>query len=1543
MSALEGLEGLRGIHQDLIALSEDRLPSVERLWVELEARINDFRKLLDKVSKNDASRQALSSGTLLKNQTIHFVLCRLYDGFTGTITIDDQKYSVNDEFKETTAQLAEVLDLDEIESARLLLGAQEEAEDLDRSVLATGVIHFHENRQFLLECLRLVLKEATNPDRDEGIRNVLRQLIALVLETHEGQARNGSLYTRKCATAMKAVEKWLLGLAERVQSAIILEQVSTPEHQDILDFEQISLARQHESLAAIITYLVKANYTNVEDFHKLLDDYLPKLDRWTYLAVHYVPPILAFISQYGSPEGGGSLQEARSLHSKIMETRESRPWPLRNLQAAVACWWIAEYSGWYLDQPVGSPVQRIDPEVEAQERSESFVRALADGAFECTLSISSQITPDAWFDPVRSELMQLLLRDAPTLAPEISLTSPYFPDLVMEHFQSFADAFITNMPDTLRRLKADEDDQRRKIYSRVHSGLQNNISEHDLHLERFLVIISYAFEHRMEAAQSFWSDPDSNLYGFLQWASRRQSTPRAGAFCDMLRAISEGEECATSAHRFLLDEGTTTPARLRKSSSLNWAQIFNELGFYASKLRDHPVAALPASHYSGKPKIDEIDEHESALMLECYLRLVSHLCCQSSVVRSWILAHPTFQFVETLFFLCSSTIPFRLRACVLMALEALLTDKTVETGTAVWIYLDQWVSVGSSSPQGLSKGVRISNTPARAEEFLYKTIGSTFEECNAFVSLLNALIAPTPENASLNDALPFPEQLGSAYRMPGIEPYVNFVLGKVFAERTRDIEDPFQLRILRWRCLEFFATCLSTFNEDLVIIANKSTMSVDNAMSTSSLLAYARLHPFARVMEWAFNERVLAALFASAHQDIAGVSNATADSPLVLALLRSIDVMNLIRDLQSTYLDIVRPLLKLQSTGRSKPVLNPSLASFEDSVATNLFIIVDLGLYIGAGHQELAISSLRLLGRLSGSRKLNAQSISGLGRRVNGNRLIAALEKDNDVNRIARSLVSEMRSDARELAQGAEAPGYFIKSAVLDFLNRSLAAIPDRPTIAHLLLGFSCDSNALDIDPGGMFAKGMSLFHAILRLTIEYPDGDAETMLSLGVQIKKKGLQVVKTLLCSQLSSIYTLSELRSRDFFSNLFLAENSFDLSTRWDGRRLMDPEFMFTESASTLHQYLRRRCSLLEYACMEVRLVASEGAPSLKAKLLSTLLGSVTTPDGEQLTSMTIFDLLDFTELDLPIHMQRPHLNYFTAVDFNISDGSAVGPEENLHNITIVQELLTLRHNELRKARRLQNPADEQQLLMEAQDILLYYLGDNNQRNLLFARSEALKAWVELITLMMETCELDPGSKTALILQALQIILPKLDRVSPDDTDEAIEIARLIQALMNQLDFKSSSLDKGRAGDVANDRLFQVFRTSVRAIHAASGNATFRETLYSICYRYLIGIAEASGGPTLRRHSTQMLKAAGERLIDIICDDGYNGEGTCRVSALLLLDALVAMAEKEDSKYVIEALVRTNFIVVLVGTIRSMPQEVRDAGSRGKRQVISPATLF
>jgi nuclear pore complex protein Nup205 len=58
-----GLENdLRLLYLDLLALSTTALPSIDRLVLELEASIEQFRALLDKKPKNNESRQKVLSG-----------------------------------------------------------------------------------------------------------------------------------------------------------------------------------------------------------------------------------------------------------------------------------------------------------------------------------------------------------------------------------------------------------------------------------------------------------------------------------------------------------------------------------------------------------------------------------------------------------------------------------------------------------------------------------------------------------------------------------------------------------------------------------------------------------------------------------------------------------------------------------------------------------------------------------------------------------------------------------------------------------------------------------------------------------------------------------------------------------------------------------------------------------------------------------------------------------------------------------------------------------------------------------------------------------------------------------------------------------------------------------------------------------------------------------------------------------------------------------------------------------------------------------------
>lgn len=62
MAEEDGLLALQGLHSDLVAFSENRLQDIERLVNELDSRIEEFRALLDKKGKADASRKQLQDG-----------------------------------------------------------------------------------------------------------------------------------------------------------------------------------------------------------------------------------------------------------------------------------------------------------------------------------------------------------------------------------------------------------------------------------------------------------------------------------------------------------------------------------------------------------------------------------------------------------------------------------------------------------------------------------------------------------------------------------------------------------------------------------------------------------------------------------------------------------------------------------------------------------------------------------------------------------------------------------------------------------------------------------------------------------------------------------------------------------------------------------------------------------------------------------------------------------------------------------------------------------------------------------------------------------------------------------------------------------------------------------------------------------------------------------------------------------------------------------------------------------------------------------------
>lgn len=1488
MEASDSLDRLRSLQADLVAFGESRLTNVERLWTELEESIDDFRALLDKRGRSDASRSQLQS---------------------DKIKIGPIEYSINDDFRQEVVQVADALDLDELEAARLYLESQESAASIDRPPALTAIFQFHGRREALLDSLRQAAQQAVELDLDSEEKPVFAQLIDMASKPPPTAAASIStgLWTR-CLQAMKDIQDWINRVHERVQAAVVLGQNLNPFALEALEFQRDSLIRQHDSISTLACMLVKLDKATLEDYRALMKQ-AATLETINVFAVHYTLILLTCASHFGSSDGSNSLRDCRGF-DQAFTNDTTTTWKLRTLGATSTVAWLAEYSGRYHENAPSSPLKGVDLDKETQTRSDRVMETLKDGAFHFLLLVSSKIRIEQWHDPAKAGLVRYLLGEVRTDQDDQITTSATFNDLFFRQLQSFADALITNMPDTIRRLKHEEDNNRRNAGSITLEGEKDNT----LHLERFLVIVAYAFLLSPDAAlDAFWSDPEGNMYGFLQWAAKRQSTPRVAAFCEMFQSIVNNEEAAEAAHRFLVDDGAaTSSARLRRNTSLSWNLVFEELSFYAAKLQENPGALITTDAINN---IGQVAEAESALMLECCLRLVSHMCKVSSSSRVFILAHQEFHLHEVLLNLVRSSVDVHLKACAFSTLTAMLTAKDDEVAKGMWEVLDSWIFDASTTRPTQTMGVTQVNLSRLA------TIASGFDEANAFVNLLQELVRPLPTLVSLDDRLPFPEQLGLAYRMPGIDQYVDFVLDKVFVKVTNDLHDLHQTWQLRATCLDFIVTCLSTFNENLVTFANLTQLDVDSAMSTSSLSAYVRLHPFARVVEWMFNDGVIASLFAAAHEEIAIVNAAASDSPLLLALTRSVQTIDMVLNLQSTYFDLVRPLIKTQSAARSKQVANPALACFEDVIMSSTGLIADLGYYCATGHEELTLTSLRLLNTLAKSRRFAGAASSGF--RTNNSRLMIALQQDNDVDYIAVGFIAPLQLDLRELEMGQLAPGLAIKQGILDLLNNFLDMAPHQPGLAHGLLGFTCTGDEVSIRPETRFAKGLSLFHTIARLYAETVSLDEEHTLPWLASLRRASSDILRKLIKSRLTQRLVLDELRDSGFFEVVAVAQRPIGVRSEWLGKTCDDPEFLVTESVDMLRDYVCERAGFLEQAGHRLRIAAQSNESRLIEDTRSSLLGVTSLPGTERVSNATVFDLFDFVDLTITQPFATPKFTYMNDLDFAIClkhDG-AMAPA---YDLALVDQLLQLRVAELQQGGKLQDAAALQKCHDEAEVIGLCLTTQNRYTAFIHTQEAATKVWVNLVVVMLAAQNPDDGKRLAFTLHALQLVLPKLDQLMAQSSRAILPLARLAYTLVQMLETQTS--DAVRDTGIANERLLHAFRTALQGITRVNDDIESRSIWYQIAYRILQRFSgmNMSADEVVTRQIRKLVEHAGERLVDGMCDDAVSSSGRTRMAVLLTLGSCVQLFHSVRGGHMIRLMMRLNFISVMVESIRGFAQD-------------------
>ena len=160
-----------------------------------------------------------------------------------------------------------------------------------------------------------------------------------------------------------------------------------------------------------------------------------------------------------------------------------------------------------------------------------------------------------------------------------------------------------------------------------------------------------------------------------------------------------------------------------------------------------------------------------------------------------------------------------------------------------------------------------------------------------------------------------------------------------------------------------------------------------------------------------------------------------------------------------------------------------------------------------------------------------------------------ALEEFGQAETIAATLAAELK-ETLDVHRQADDPSYLVKIYILDFIYSCLSANPDRPTIAHLLLGFQCGINTLSILPGSAFDKRSSLFHMLLPLIIDVPSTvDGGLSSPWLINLRYKAMRILKILWCSKLSSGIVLDELREHEFTFHLLVQGLVVERNDAWD----------------------------------------------------------------------------------------------------------------------------------------------------------------------------------------------------------------------------------------------------------------------------------------------------------------------------------------------------------------------------------------------------------
>ncbi|XP_074533246.1 nuclear pore complex protein Nup205 isoform X2 [Halichoeres trimaculatus] len=973
------------------------------------------------------------------------------------------------------------------------------------------------------------------------------------------------------------------------------------------------------------------------------------------------------------------------------------------------------------------------------------------------------------------------------------------------------------------------------------------------------------------------------------------------SYLRMLKGLANGPQCAHYCFSLLKTNGAMHSDNIQgvSGSPVSWEHFFHSLMLYHENLRrDFPN---PDNAQYRHPPLRGITQRELD-GLTSFLQLLTTIITWSENARLALCEHPQWTPVVVMLGLLQCSVPPVLKAELLHCLAAF--GKSPEIAASLWQSLEYTQILQTVRAPGQRQAAGI--------EVELNEIESSCEEyplTRGFCHLTSTLVESS-----------MPVNLGAGLRVPGFQPYLNFLRDSVFLPfPTRAYRRPAE----KWEVAD---AVLEVFHKLLRDYEPQPSDFVQEMVELQGEQVPADKPPGHSIMFHLLNDSPMLALCLSLLEE--GVRQLDTYAPfpgkkhlesavlhclclLDLALQKEVMFMDLLRESQSSLL--VSPLEQLlqgvsPQTRRADHIVN--IARY---------------LYHSSSSPEAAFQSAKILRRIANYPNIQNRLVGDFTHdQAVSDKLMAGFVECLDNEEAEEGTDKEDDSDLQKKVSRIR---HETQIHILNLLITSLEL--KTPNLALYLLGYEVKKpvSTTNLQDPGVLGCPRSCLHAILSLLQRGTEKRSGPVLTQQApHLAELCYQVIYQLCACPDTSGPTMRYLRtSQDFlFSHLqhlpfVLPENQIAALSQMSWLMKTAAIELRVTSLNRQRSHTQRLVSLLLDDQPHTQHSDGESGMEEETRSVSGFLHFDTVSKVRR-KLLSVLDVIEFSQ-DMPELLQ---LDFFerTQIEQVISNCEHVNEQgHTVCNVKLLHRVLVAEVNALQGMAAI----GQRPLLMEEVNSILQQVVERNRvRRSLSAKRHALRSWRSLVETLLTACPSDliPADDRQLIIRDL--LLDLHDKVlSEDAAGELMPIvagavftltAQLSQSVLSEQQQGTGVEASSGFASIANSALHLILRKLLDFILCTGGGyQRLRAHLYgSLLYYLQIAqkpeepdtlqtagkamwerlTAPEDGFSKLQRENLAIIESYGQSLMEVVCRDACDGHEISRMLALAVLDRILSI---------------------------------------------------